>query len=118
MRIAKPPGVTIEYHHDPKNRFHFHDNTPDDEWIAKVAGVDWIIFSHDRKWHNEAPVISAIKQYNAICFYLWGANESTWDKMHAFMLGFQRIIDGIAVSTKPYIFDVDRYGRLTRIPIP
>jgi Resolvase, N terminal domain len=48
----------------------------------------------------------------------WGANESTWDKLQAFMLGFQRIVDSVAINAKPYIFDVDRYGRLTRIPIP
>jgi hypothetical protein len=44
-------------------------------------------------------VISAIKQYNAACFYLWGADASTWDKLRAFILGFERIVE--CSSTKP-----------------
>ena len=117
-RIARPPRVTVEFHHDRKNKFHFNEKTQDDEWIAKVAAEGWIIFSHDRKWHDELPVISAIKQYNAACFYLWGADASTWDKLEAFIFGFERIVERVEHRAKPYIFNVGRQGQLTEIPIP
>ena len=112
------PPFTVEYHHDQNNKFRFNENTPDDEWMAKVGAEGWIVFSHDRKWHDELPVIAAIKQYNVGCFYLWGANASTWDKMRCFMRGYQRIADCIAAHQRPYIFDVGHQGQLTRIPIP
>lgn len=87
--------------------------------VDRQGGAEgWTIFSHDRKWHAELPVISAIKQYNAACFYLWGADASTWDKLRAFILGFDRIVECVQQQAKPYIFSVDRQGQLTQIPIP
>jgi hypothetical protein len=117
VRTAKPP-FAVEFHHDPNNKFRFNEKTPDDEWMAKVGAEGWIVFSHDRKWHNELPVCAAIKQFNVGCFYLWGANAETWEKMRSFMRGYHYIDECIATNTKPYIFDVAKHGRLTQVPIP
>ncbi|MBV9629077.1 MAG: hypothetical protein JO230_13345 [Xanthobacteraceae bacterium] len=54
IRMARPP-FAVEYHHDPKCKFKFKDNTPDDEWLSKVAAEGWIVFSHDRKFHTLLP---------------------------------------------------------------
>lgn len=108
----------MEYHHDPKNKFRFGEKTPDDEWISKVAGEGWTIFSHDRKFHTLLPEITAIKQYSAGCFYLPGANSPTWDKMHYFMRSYEGIKNRIAKTKMPYIFDLKYNGRFVQKPIP
>jgi hypothetical protein len=118
IRSARPARFSVEYHHDPKNKFHFGDETPDDEWISKVAGEGWIIFSHDRKFHTLLPEAAAVKQYNAGCCYLPGASSPTWDKMHYFMRSYQGIINRIHKTKKPFIFELTHSGRFIPKTIP
>ena len=108
----------MQYHDDPKNKFKFKQNTPDDVWLAAVAHEGWIVFSHDRKFHTLLPECSAIKQYKAGCFYLPGASARTWDKMCHFMRAYQGIVDRINVTQKPFIFELSNAGRFKRVPIP
>lgn len=117
LREVKPP-FAVEYHHDPKLRFKFHQKTTDDEWLSKIGAVNWFAFSHDRKWHHELPAIAAIKQHKIGCFYLWGSNNSPWDKIRSFMRAYDRIEQIVRTEGKPYIYDVARIGTLTRVPIP
>jgi hypothetical protein len=119
VRRADPP-FTVEYHHDPKNKFKFKfkDNTPDDEWLSKVGAEGWVVLSHDRKWHNESPNIAAIKQHNIGCFYLWGANSTTWEKLSCFVRGYGKIANAITHAPRPFIFHLHLNCSLTRIKIP
>jgi len=117
MRRANPP-FTVEYHHDPKCKFRFRDNTPDDEWLSKVGAEGWIVLSHDRKWHDESPNIAAIKQYNIGCFYLWGASATTWDKLKCFMRGYDKIAEVAAVAPRPFIYHLNYNNRLMPVQIP
>jgi hypothetical protein len=76
------------------------------------------VFSHDRKFHTLLSEQSAIKQHSAGCFYLPGANASTWDKTRYFMRWFDGIVARIEVTAKPFIFDLSATGKFTRISIP
>lgn len=76
------------------------------------------MFSHDRKFHTLLPERSAIKQYNAGCFYLPGANDSTWDKMRYFMRSFDGIEKRALTTRKPFIFELSAAGKFTQISIP
>jgi hypothetical protein len=115
--MARPPFI-VEFHDDPKCKFKFAQTVEDDEWIAKVAAEGWIIFSHDRKFHSRLPEISAIKQYNAGCFYLPGANSTTWDKLGYFIRSYDRIADRAQATPKPFIYNVAGNGRTTQVLIP
>lgn len=115
--MARPP-FAVEFHHDPRNRFKFDEETPDDEWLAKVGAQGWIVFSHDRKWHNELLVCAAIKQHNVACFYLAGGSMPVWDKLHCLMRGFENIKTCVGGRKAPYIFDVAYNGRVVEIAIP
>ena len=117
IRTARPP-FAVEYHHDPRSKFKFKENTPDDEWLSKVAAEGWIVFSHDRKFHTLLPESSAIKQYNAGCFYLPGASSPTWEKLRYFTRAYQGIVDRIGATTKPFIFELSAASRFKRIQIP
>jgi hypothetical protein len=115
--MVRPP-FAIEFHDDPKNKFKFSQDTTDDEWLAKVAVEGWIVFSHDRKFHTLLPECSAIKQYNAGCFYLPGASSPTWDKMRYFMRAYDGITARISATAKPFIFELSHAGKFSRISIP
>jgi hypothetical protein len=83
-----------------------------------VAAEGWIVFSHDRKFHTLLPEISAIKQYNAGCFYLPGANSPTWDKVRHFARAYEGIVNRINVAAKPFIFELSAVGKFKSISIP
>jgi PIN domain-containing protein len=117
IRRARPP-FSVEYHHDPKNKFRFAQDTPDDVWLSKVAAEGWIVFSHDRKFHTLLPERSAIKQYSAGCFYLPGANRATWEKTRYFLRWFDGISNRASATAKPFIFELSAMGKFTKISIP
>jgi hypothetical protein len=112
---AKPP-FNVEHHHSPKTRF--RHNIPDDEWLSDIGARGWFAFSHDRKFHHEIAACAAIKQHNIGCFYLWGANAGTWDKLRCFVRAYDRIVAVAKTTPKPFIFNVAHNGRLTQVPIP
>lgn len=117
LRAARPP-FSVEFHHDPRCKFKFAQDAQDDEWISKVAVEGWIIFSHDRKFHTIVPECAAIKQYNAGCFYLPGANSPTWDKVCTFMKYHRGIITRATKTNRPFIYELLYNGRFKNIHIP
>jgi hypothetical protein len=88
-------GLTVEFQHDKKSPF--PATTPDDKWLSEVGRRGWLVFSHDRKFHLLPAELSAIKQHDVGCFYLWGANAKTWDKARVFARAFDSIVE-IAAS--------------------
>jgi hypothetical protein len=87
-------------------------------WLARVAAEGWVIFSHDRKFHSLLPERSAIKQYNAGCFYLGGATFPLWDKLNLFMRGYAGFRSRVQATAKPFIFNLSHAGRFSRVKIP
>src|SRR3546814_12466516 len=67
LRKAKP-WFGVEFHDEKKNGF--AHNTPDDEWLAVVAGKGQIIISHDKRFHKDSQAIEAVRQHKAKVFYL------------------------------------------------
>lgn len=102
-----------QLHNAAKNRF--PPETPDDEWLSVVGAKGWIAFSHDRKWHHEQPVLSAIKQHKIGCFYLWGAECLTWDKLCFFVQHWQKIVELAQSTPKPFVYYVNKRGQFEKV---
>jgi len=115
--MARPP-FTVEYHQDPACRFHFAHDVADDVWLAAVGAAGWVVISHDRKFHQILPEISAVKQHKIGCFYLWGASEPPWDKLRCFMGASNGIIRRAEVQMRPFIYDVLGNGQIRQVAIP
>lgn len=113
LRHARPP-FNVEYQHKAK----FKQTMKDDDWLAIRGQRNWIAFSHDRKFHNIDVEIEAIKQHQVGCFYLWGAEAETWDKLRCFARGYDDIMRLARHATKPFIFHVAHDCRITKIDIP
>lgn len=120
----------IVHHHTPRSQLGlkaakgqtalFDDEEPDDSWLKFVGDRGWLVLTQDRKFHRSGyeNELSAIKQYQVGCFYLWGAEATTWEKMRAFCRAFDNIVRAASATARPFIFDVAKSGRLTVIPIP
>ncbi len=90
---------------------------PDDEWLTIAGQKQWIVFSHDRKFHKIDMECLAITQHQVGCFYLWGSNAGTWEKLQCFMRAYDRMREAILTTPRPFIFDVAQNGRLRRVAI-
>jgi hypothetical protein len=86
--------------------------------MPEVAQRGWIMIGHDSRHHQEKSEIAAIKQHNAGCFYLWGANATRWEKMRSFLRAYPGMIEADRITPRPYIFRITETGQLSRIPIP
>lgn len=103
----------VEYH-----QRYFDIASLDDAWMPQVGGWGWIVVGHDSRHHSEAAELSAVKQYEMACFYLWGGNARRWEKMLCFLRAFEAIMEADLITERPYIYRVSRIGRLTSVPIP
>lgn len=112
---AHPP-FSVEYHGSKGNKF--KQNTPDDKWLSVVGPKGWLVFSHDRKFHNEQPAIEAIKQHKIGCFYLPGANSDTWTKLYMFMRAHHRIMELSESTEKPFVFHLTALNKIEQVRIP
>lgn len=112
LQILKLP-IPVEYHQS-----HFAQDTPDDEWMSEVGRRQWTIIGHDSQHHVMASELSAVKQYQLGCFYLWGAEASRWQKMQCFARAYDRIVRAMNTTARPFIYRVTRIGLLHNIQVP
>lgn len=104
----------------PKLKTLFKQDEKDDVWLGYVGHQGWLVFTQDRKFHRAGfeAELSAIKQFNVGCFYIWGAEYNKWEKMRALCRGLDAMIAVAASTPKPFIFDADKNGKLTQVTIP
>ena len=96
---------------------HFPADSQDDQWMPVVGARGWILIGHDRMHHRRHPESSAIHQYEMGCFYLWGAQALRWEKMRCFLNAYERILDAIATTPKPFIYRINRFSRLESVAL-
>lgn len=92
----------------------------DDFWLQYVGQRGWLVFTQDRKFHRAGfeNELSAIKQYQVGCFYIWGAEATKWQKMIALCSGLDAMLAAADLTQKPFIYDAQKNGKLIQIPIP
>ena len=83
-----------------------------------VGERSWILVGHDSRHHLVGPELDAIREYGIGCFYLWGANAPTWDKMICFARAYERMVDVISNTPRPFIYRVHKSGRVSPVLLP
>lgn len=109
------PPFAVEWHHSKTNNF--AANLRDDRWLEICGKNNWVVFSHDQKFHTIAAEAMAIRQHNVGGFYLPGASLPTFDKVHLFFKAYPKILD-LAVSVKPFLYRVMPTGRISQVKLP
>ena len=96
---------------------HFPGDTHDDEWMPIVGSRGWIVIGHDRMHHRRDPERSAIQDYQIGCFYIWGAQARRWEKMRCFLNAYERMLEAIDTTPKPFIYRITRFSTLESLAI-
>lgn len=109
--IGAPVG--IRWHDNER----FAQEMPDDEWLEIVGKRDWVVFSHDRKFHSEATETAAVIQHKVGCFYLPCSQEPRWEKLRCFMRASDRIVELAKTTPKPFIYSVEKSGRIRKVAL-
>jgi len=109
LALLKPP-VEVVYHEQ-----RFRPDEEDDQWLPEVGSWGWVVIGHDYKYHRMPNELAALKQYQVGCFYLWGAEAKKWDTMRLFARAFDRIVDAAEITPRPFVYRVEKGGRL--IPV-
>jgi hypothetical protein len=121
---TRVPLALIQLHFDRQfHEMHYHQqlfaiDEKDDVWLPKVGQLGWTVIGHDSSHHLNESEISAIKQYNIGCFYLWGSEAKRWEKMQCFARAYENIVKAEQTTPKPFIYKVIKCGRLKQILIP
>ncbi|MDA1348366.1 MAG: hypothetical protein O3A47_05815 [Chloroflexi bacterium] len=103
----------VEYHQQ-----YFEIDELDDVWMPQVGSRGWMLIGHDSRHHVEPAELSAVKQYDMACFYLWGSHAKRWEKALCFLRAYPAILEADRVTTRPYIFLVTETGLLRPVPVP
>lgn len=103
----------VEFHQQ-----HFGPDEKDDVWLPFVGTWGWFVIGQDYKYHRLPNELAALKQYDMGCFYLWGAGARKWETMRVFARAYDRIVSVAKNTPRPFVFIVDRNGRLRQLALP
>ena len=117
MRILSPPSVINRYYMQEYPGSGNAYEGGDDAWLVDVGTKGWFVITQDYNLHLRENELSAIKDYEVGCFYLWGASNSKWDTFRCFALGYDQIIEVALNTPRPFVYRVDRNGTLRQVDL-
>lgn len=103
----------VEYQDDKKHRFAQAEE--DDKWLGVVCAKNWIVISHDKRFHKDSLAMAAVKQHGGRVFYLDGGSSVTWDKLRRFAVAYNRICAIVEKQKAPFIYRVTYTDKLIRV---
>jgi hypothetical protein len=106
-----PDGV--QFHQE-----NFQPDEKDDVWLPVVGGFGWFVIGQDYRYHRRPHELAALKQHSVGCFYLWGAQARKWETVRVFARAYDRIVNAASNTPRPFVFSVDRNGRLRQLALP
>lgn len=113
LRDYLKPPVQIEWH-----QLYFDQQEQDDVWLDQVGTRGWYVIGQDHRYHTKPNELAAIKRHSIGVFYLWGCEAPRWETMRVFARAFDRIVQAAQNTQGPFLYRVDRYGRLRTMLIP
>lgn len=96
---------------------HFAQTAEDDLWMAEVGSRGWIVIGHDRHHHTRPLERQAIQDHGIGCFYLWGGDQPGHEKMRCFLSAYDRMIEAVSVTPRPFVYRVLRNGGLRKVDL-
>ena len=117
IKMLHPP-FDNEVHHDYFPESDRIGENGDDSWLPLLGDRGWFLLTQDYRLHHRTSEAASLRRHRIGCFYLWGANAKRWDIARCFMTAAPAIIEAAQLTTRPFIFRVDRSGNLNSVPLP
>ncbi len=114
LRMLRAP-FDSEIHADRFPEFDQLRENGDESWISLLGDDDWFLLTRDHQLHRKPAEAAAIRRQRIGCFYVWGRNAKTWDMAQCLIAALPTIIEKAQSTPRPFIFRVDRNGRLTPV---
>jgi hypothetical protein len=109
------PGLLLHRRHRPPCPV-TSPQTPDDEWIPKVAQLGWLIITRDSRIQEHRAEIAAVREYGAKMVALTSRDAgSTWLQLEVVMRQWRALGDLVA-SEGPFIWRASR-SALAKVPL-
>ena len=86
-------------------------------WLENVGEQGWFVISQDRRLHRRERERAALIRHNVGCFYLWGADASKWETFRCFSLAYDRIVEAMNNTTRPFLYRIYKDGTLQQIEL-
>ncbi|MCE2502014.1 MAG: hypothetical protein J4G13_14300 [Dehalococcoidia bacterium] len=102
--------VPVEYH-----QLYFPQNAADDLWMPIVGARGWVVLGRDRHHHTRESERAAVRDYGIGCFYLWGGDKPSYEKMRCFLAAYDKIIEAALTTPRPFVYRVNKAGNLLRL---
>jgi PIN like domain len=107
---AETLGLPVEGHAD-----HFAHDAHDDVWLSAVGDRGWIVVTNDKRIRYNEAERQALIAHGVGCFTLGGGSRSRWEQVRILARAWDRILDAIDSSPRPFIFTIHANGRLEQI---
>jgi len=56
-----------------------------------------------------------VRDYGIGCFYLWGGDKPSYEKMRCFLAAHDKIIEAARTTPRPFVDRVNKAGNLLRL---
>ena len=117
VRSLHPPFEN-ELHSEHFPQFEQSPENGDDTWLSVLGDNGWFLLTRDHQIHRKPNEAAAIRQHKIGCFYIWGRNAKTWDIARCLIRALPAILKAAETTERPFIYRVDQFGRLERVPLP
>lgn len=93
----------------------FPHNTKDTDWLAAAGANGWMVVCRDKKIRTRPAEVQAIIDHRAGCFCLIQKQDPTrWEYLKLLALTIDEMLRLFAGTTRPFIYEVGRDGRMRR----
>jgi len=117
MRNLNPPfGNEIHREHFPQ--YDRVAESGDENWLYLLGQNDWFLLTRNHRIHRNPNELAALRRLGIGCFYIWGRKAQMWDIAQCFVAAAPAIISAADSTLRPFIYRVDRLGRLASVPLP
>lgn len=117
LQALSPPSIITRYYSEHYPNTTNMPESGDAPWLEDVGELGWFVISQDRRLHRRERERAALIRHNVGCFNIWGANASKWDTFRCFSLAYDRIIEAIATTPRPFLYRVYKDGALGKIEL-
>jgi len=103
-------ALQVEVHDD-----HFRADAADAEWLTEIGRRGWIVLTKDKRIRYRTLELQAVVSAQARIFTLSAGSMQGIEMADVFVKALPKIRNYVQTNPPPYIVQISRRGKLTRI---